>query len=333
MRTAEAQSYFSSGADYYMSEQITTDATMSSGSFDPLDLPMSAYHLLQDLAGVVDVELIAEELKLTPTEVRQAAEAFGFNLSITTGKRYCSHCCEVRVMRRASDGAIECPVCAVRELTESAVARERAAYMSLPISERAAIAANKRSRGARKSKASVMVKPASMDVEARQRYDLAQELTRYRRVMRRAQRYEERARVIYGGARERVPLAAIPADWSEQQWLHELAVRGKLDKLRDTGPWRELRDRLLQERPMCDCCGTLPSTTVRSVRNPKIYLATALSETYQAKDGSVRRNMLALCSKCAADKAERWKIGTCDRSVNPPKWNLDGRAVEILECE
>lgn len=297
-------------------------------AFDPFDLPMSAYRLLQDLAGAVDVELIADELELTPAEVEQAAHAFGLDLTVRAGTSYCPHCREVRVMRRAVDGTIECPVCAARALTASAVARERAAYNELPSDERATIAANMRSRGARKSKASSMRRPAGDDPQALQNYDLAQELTRYRRTIRRAQRYEERLRALYGGDRERVPLASIPDGWDEQRWLRELAVRGKLDKLRDTGPWRELRDKLLRERPLCDCCGTLPSVTVRHVRSPKVYRETALSEIYTAADGSVRRNLLALCVKCAADRAERWKVGTCDRSTNPPTWTLDGRAAQ-----
>ena len=296
-------------------------------AFDPFDLPMSAYHLLQELAGMVDIELIADELGLTTDEVEQAAHAFGFSLAVTAGTSYCPHCRAVRVMRRAADGAIECPVCAVRELTEAAAIRERAAYEELPGSEQATITASMRNRGARKSKASSMCRPTGADPQALQDYDLAQELTRYRRTIRRAQRYEERLRALYGGDRERVPLASIPDGWDEQRWLRELAARGKLDKLRDTGPWRELRDRLLRERPLCDCCGTLPSVTVRHVRSPKVYRDTALSETYTAADGTVRRNLLALCAKCAADRAERWKIGTCDRSINPPTWTLDGRAA------
>lgn len=299
--------------------------------FDPYDLPMSSYHLLCDLAGMVDIDLIADELGLTPAEVEQAAHAFDLDLTVEAGTGYCPQCGEARVMRRAADGTIECPVCAMRGLTERAEARERAAFDELPPDEQEAIIAGMRSRGARKSRASTMARPTDVDPQELQDYDLAQELTRYRRTIRRAQRYEERLRVLYGGDCGRVPLAAIPDGWDEQRWLSELAKRGKMDKLRETGPWRELRDKILSERPMCDCCGTLPSVTVRHVRSPKVYRETALSETFTATDGTERRNLVALCSKCAADRAERWKVGACDRLTDPPTWILDGRAASELE--
>jgi 5-methylcytosine-specific restriction protein A len=117
----------------------------------------------------------------------------------------------------------------------------------------------------------------------------------------------------------------VPTDRSLASWIRELIAEGRLYRFYKTDEWLALRDRILQ-RSHCECewCRDLGkyerAVTVHHVNEVKDRPELALSETYVARGGKRKRNLIALCARCHNKAHKRFQGAKARRQLNEERW-------------